>query len=69
MNLMPSNQMALHTTSGCARSPTNQLGIALEADCSNASGCTVGESAVNSFAGGFAAAGGGVWAAQFDVSG
>jgi hypothetical protein len=38
-------------------------------DCSEASGCLVGETSPNSYQSGFAAAGGGVWAAQFDYTG
>jgi hypothetical protein len=38
-------------------------------DCSTAAGCVVEDASPVSFGAGFAAAGGGVWAAQFDVSG
>jgi hypothetical protein len=38
-------------------------------DCSQPSGCTVLETSPNSYNEGFAAAGGGVWATQFDVAG
>jgi hypothetical protein len=38
-------------------------------DCSTPAGCVVEDSSPVSFGAGFAAAGGGVWAAQFDVSG
>ncbi|THV07260.1 hypothetical protein K435DRAFT_959858 [Dendrothele bispora CBS 962.96] len=70
INLMPNNQMALHTTSGCMHTtPPNQMGQTLENDCSTPSGCTVGELQPNSFGSGFAAMGGGVWATQFDVQG
>ncbi|KAJ3823161.1 glycoside hydrolase family 16 protein [Lentinula raphanica] len=71
INLMPSNQMALHTTSGCFHNdtPPNQLGATLVTDCSTAAGCTVGELQPNSYGSGFAAMGGGVFAAQFDVAG
>ncbi|KIK66646.1 glycoside hydrolase family 16 protein [Collybiopsis luxurians FD-317 M1] len=71
INLMPSNQMALHTTPGCFHNytPPNQLGETLMTDCSSPSGCTVGELQPNSFQSGFAEMGGGVFAAQFDVAG
>ncbi|KAF5376167.1 hypothetical protein D9757_009320 [Collybiopsis confluens] len=71
INLMPSNQMALHTTSGCFHNytPPNQIGETLMTDCSSPSGCTVGELQQNSFQSGFAEMGGGVFAAQFDVAG
>ncbi|KAF9003228.1 hypothetical protein BDQ17DRAFT_489203 [Cyathus striatus] len=72
INLMQNNQMALHTLPGCFQ-PTNandtQRGISGNIDCSTPSGCVVAETAPNSFGPGFAAAGGGVYAAQFDVSG
>ena len=70
INLMQNNQMALHTLPGCAHvAPPTQKGLSLEADCSQDSGCTVQESAPDSFQQAFAAAGGGVWATQFDVTG
>lgn len=70
INVMPNNQMALHTTAGCTHdTPPNQLGVTGEIDCSQPSGCVVGETAINSYESGFAAAGGGVWATQFDISG
>jgi len=70
INVMPNNQMALHTLEGCLHvTPPGQTGQSMEADCSMPSGCTVAETAPNSFESGFAAAGGGVWATQFDVSG
>ncbi|RDB16079.1 putative glycosidase C21B10.07 [Hypsizygus marmoreus] len=70
INLMDHNQMALHTTPGCTHStPPNQMGVSTELDCSKPSGCVVTETAPNSFREGFAAAGGGVFAAQFDVAG
>lgn len=49
--------------------PSDQKGSSQGVDCSTASGCVVAETAPNSYASGFAAAGGGVWATQFDVSG
>lgn len=68
---MPSNQMALHTLPGCYQNytPPNQIGETLTTDCSSAAGCTVGELQPNSYGNGFAAAGGGIFAAQFDVAG
>lgn len=70
INMMDHNQMALHTTSGCIHStPPNQHGQSGEADCSQPSGCIVAETSPNSYQTGFAAAGGGIFATQFDVSG
>lgn len=72
INLMTNNQMALHTFSGCsATSGTDQTGTAGTSNCNSTdgAGCTVSENAQNSFGAGFASAGGGVWATQFDVSG
>ena len=64
------NQMALHTTSGCVTTNKIQQTGALGAtNCANGPGCTVRETKANSFGAGFASAGGGVWATQFDVSG
>ncbi|KAG6915217.1 hypothetical protein DXG01_012688 [Tephrocybe rancida] len=49
----------------------NQMstGISQELDSSKPSGCVVDETAPNSYQAGFAAAGGGVFATKFDVSG
>lgn len=70
INLMPNNQYALHTTPGCVHTtPLDQTGTSSLNDCSQASGCLVGENIPNSFQSGFAAAGGGVFAAQFDYTG
>ncbi|KII91131.1 glycoside hydrolase family 16 protein [Plicaturopsis crispa FD-325 SS-3] len=74
INVMTANQMALHTEPGCTQAtPAYQSGILPTGpgaqDCSQASGCLVTESAPNSYQSGFAAAGGGVWAVQFDVAG
>ncbi|ESK90838.1 glycoside hydrolase family 16 protein [Moniliophthora roreri MCA 2997] len=70
INMMGYNQIALHSLPGCFKSdPPTQLGRTLVHDCSTPSGCTVQELQPNSFGPGFAAAGGGVWATQFDVSG
>lgn len=71
INLMPENQISIHTTPGCTQNGSEyQLGTSgTTSDCSQASGCTVMETSPNSFGSSFAAAGGGVWATQFDVSG
>ncbi|KAF7298914.1 Rhodanese domain-containing protein [Mycena indigotica] len=70
INLMLDNQYALHTTAGCFHTtPSSQTGVSSVNDCSNPAGCLVGENAPNSYQSGFAAAGGGVWAAQFDYTG
>ncbi|EPQ52591.1 hypothetical protein GLOTRDRAFT_117397 [Gloeophyllum trabeum ATCC 11539] len=71
-NLMGFNQMALHTSAGCTHTtPQSQVGQTLEPNCNATSGagCTVAEKKPNSYGPGFASAGGGVWATQFDVSG
>ncbi|KAF8531330.1 concanavalin A-like lectin/glucanase domain-containing protein [Gautieria morchelliformis] len=72
INLATKNQMALHTTPGCNRtSDPNQSGTAgiNNADCSPGSGCVIGDPDPRSWGQSFAAAGGGVWATQFDVQG
>ncbi|KAG5349932.1 hypothetical protein C0989_001216, partial [Termitomyces sp. Mn162] len=70
INLMNNNVMALHTLPGCMHStPLNQMGISGELDCSTPTGCIVTETKPNSYREGFAAAGGGVFATQFDVAG
>ncbi|KIJ64383.1 glycoside hydrolase family 16 protein [Hydnomerulius pinastri MD-312] len=70
VNLMNNNQMALHTQPGCSHTtPQNQVGSSILNDCSTGSGCTVAETKQNSYGSGFAAASGGVFAAQFDTSG
>ncbi|KAI0777301.1 concanavalin A-like lectin/glucanase domain-containing protein [Trametes elegans] len=70
INLMKDNQMAVHTTWGCTTSDsivqTGNIGVT---DCSQGAGCTVHENKANSFGEGFANAGGGVWATQYDVAG
>ncbi|KAI9511857.1 concanavalin A-like lectin/glucanase domain-containing protein [Russula earlei] len=70
VNLMDTNQYALHTLPGCSQ-PRGvwQTGASGETDCSQPSGCVVSERSPSSFGETFAAAGGGVWAAQFDVAG
>ncbi|KAG6876119.1 hypothetical protein C0992_000915, partial [Termitomyces sp. T32_za158] len=70
INLMDHNQMALHTLPGCMHlTPSNQMGVSGEPDCSKPTGCIVAETRPNSYQAGFAAAGGGVFATQFDVAG
>ena len=72
VNLMTSNQMALHTRTGCTiSSPASgaQTGKSGGLNCSLDSGCTVTETKSNSFGQGFDQAGGGVFATQFDSSG
>ncbi|KAH9040528.1 glycoside hydrolase family 16 protein [Lactarius hengduanensis] len=70
VNLMGANQYALHTLPGCSQPPgVVQTGVSGATDCSQPSGCIVSETSPNSFNEGFAAAGGGVWATQFDVAG
>lgn len=71
INMMTYNQMSIHTTPGCTDNGSEyQLGISgPTTDCSQPPGCTVMETSPSSYAGDFAAAGGGVWATQFDVSG
>ena len=64
------NQYAIHTTEGCFLSNNaDQTGRTNSRDCSQGTGCVVAETKPNSFGAGFAEAGGGVFAAQFDVSG
>ncbi|KAL4073388.1 glycoside hydrolase family 16 protein, partial [Scleroderma citrinum] len=71
INLMPANQMAIHTTPGCTQNGSStQLGtFGGITDCSTASGCTVMETSPSSYLSSFAAAGGGVWATQFEADG
>ncbi|KAK7046716.1 Rhodanese domain-containing protein [Favolaschia claudopus] len=70
INLNLNNQYALHTTPGCLHTtPLDQKGVSSIPDCSQSSGCLVGETMPNSYQAGFAAAGGGVWATQFDYTG
>ncbi|KAF9485091.1 hypothetical protein BDN70DRAFT_871788 [Pholiota conissans] len=62
INLMQNNQMALHTQSGCTHvtpAPANQRGTSAQLDCSIDAGCTVLETAANSYGAGFNGAGGG----------
>ncbi|TFK74516.1 hypothetical protein BDN72DRAFT_813017 [Pluteus cervinus] len=70
INMMDRNQMALHTDPGCFQSPNPvQSGDTLETNCSLDRGCIVGENKPNSYGPGFAQAGGGVWATQWDDTG
>ncbi len=70
VNLMTFNQMALHTQNGCFQADgVTQSGSTSATNCSTDAGCTVAEKQENSIGSGFASAGGGVWAAQFDESG
>ena len=67
---MTFNQMALHTQNGCMQADgVTQSGATSNTNCSTDAGCTVAEQQENSFGASFAAAGGGVWATQFDTSG
>jgi len=70
VNLMNHNQMALHTLAGCTKATdATQSGTNGATDCSTSAGCIVADSNQNSVGAAFAAAGGGVWATQFDTSG
>ncbi|KIK53744.1 glycoside hydrolase family 16 protein [Collybiopsis luxurians FD-317 M1] len=70
INSLSQNQMALHTTPGCNLvANSTQTGHTVETDCSTGQGCLVQETKPNSFGVAFAQNGGGVFAAQLDVSG
>lgn len=72
INLQSTNQMALHTYAGCqVDSNTDHTGLIGVTNCNDTSmsGCTVTENNKNSYGAGFAQAGGGVFATQFDVAG
>ncbi|KZP05379.1 glycoside hydrolase family 16 protein [Athelia psychrophila] len=70
VNLMGNNQYAIHSDPGCTKTdPTTQTGTSSGTDCSQGAGCMVAETQANSYGSGFAQAGGGVFAAQFDSSG
>ncbi|KIJ33045.1 glycoside hydrolase family 16 protein [Sphaerobolus stellatus SS14] len=75
VNLATQNQMALHTLDGCVQEPaSNQLGTSGQnPDChqqNGTTGCTVIDTTNKpSLGSAFNAAGGGVWATQFDDSG
>ncbi|KAJ8507182.1 hypothetical protein ONZ45_g10432 [Pleurotus djamor] len=67
------NQMALHTSPGCTQaSGASQSGTTLLTDCGadgGRPGCTVRENKPANYGPDFNAAGGGIFATQFDVSG
>ena len=74
VNLMPTNQMALHTLDGCTQPQgVQQSGTVKGANCAEGEnsrvGCAVLDSQDTSVGQKFADAGGGVWAAQFDTTG
>ncbi|KAI0070212.1 hypothetical protein K474DRAFT_1609105 [Panus rudis PR-1116 ss-1] len=72
VNKQTANQMALHTFNGCnAQQGAQMKGTLGNTNCNSTdgAGCTVGETTPNSYGEGFANAGGGVWATQFDTSG
>lgn len=70
INNQVNNQFAIHTTEGCYHDkPTNQVGFNIDTNCSTASGCTVGMTTQNTYMSGFASAGGGVYATQYDTAG
>jgi hypothetical protein len=67
---MKANSMVMHTDPGCTQPPNvKQGGKTLDTDCGTAVGCKVEETKPNSYGEAFANAGGGVFAAQIDVSG
>jgi hypothetical protein len=67
---MTQNQMAVHAASGCTKANNSQqTGINNNANCTDGTGCTVLETNTKSVGAAFASAQGGVYAAQFDVSG
>jgi hypothetical protein len=62
--------MAVHAASGCTKANNSQqTGINNNANCTDGTGCTVLETNTKSVGAAFASAQGGVYAAQFDVSG
>ncbi|KAI0777300.1 concanavalin A-like lectin/glucanase domain-containing protein [Trametes elegans] len=70
VNLMTTNQMAIHTNPGCSTSNAiQQSGQIGAADCASNSGCTVKELKPNSYGAGFNQNNGGVWATKYDVDG
>ncbi|KAI0339160.1 hypothetical protein BDW22DRAFT_1295682, partial [Trametopsis cervina] len=72
INMVTSNQMALHTFAGCnAASGTNAINQPTITSCNDttSSGCTVPEKQPNNYGAAFAQNGGGVYAMQFDASG
>ncbi|KAF8529327.1 hypothetical protein BU17DRAFT_80556 [Hysterangium stoloniferum] len=76
VNMMPNNQMALHTQPGCTldTSPSNQYtGIQNSTECSflfnQNQGCVIQNPNSTSYGAGFAAAGGGVFVTEFAHTG
>jgi hypothetical protein len=71
VNLMTQNEMTIHNVNvGCTKANNSQqTGVTNNFNCTDKPGCTVLEENTNSVGAAFANAGGGVWAAQFDVSG
>lgn len=70
VNLMTTNQMAVHAQSGCTKATTSQqTGTNVSPNCTDGTGCTVLETNMGSAGPAFANAQGGVWATQFDVTG
>ena len=67
---MDTSQIALDTLPGCYQADvTTQSGTTEATDCSTNEGCLVREIKPNSYGPGFAAAGGGVYAIELDVTG
>ncbi|KAF8508249.1 hypothetical protein BU17DRAFT_56797, partial [Hysterangium stoloniferum] len=71
INLAQTNQMALHTTPGCfhTSAPAQPGASGADPDCSTPSGCLVSDLDPRSWGQNFAAAGGGIFATQFDFTG
>ncbi|KAK2467306.1 hypothetical protein APHAL10511_000541 [Amanita phalloides] len=70
INLMGFNQYAVHTGPGCTIDTRHShTGRVTGINCATPSGCVVEETKPNSYAAGFAQAGGGVYATKLDVSG
>lgn len=73
INLMQANQMAIHSDFACTV-PENQQTLQsgrplITHNCTDEPGCTVRETKPDSIGPAFNSKGGGVYAAQFDVSG
>jgi len=71
INQMTFNQYAIHGSTGCTQPEGNvgQTGTAQFNLCYTGRGCTVAENKENSFGAGFARAGGGVFALQYETTG
>lgn len=73
VNLQTQNQMTLHTSAGCTKGSAAETGTQLSTDCNandnGNAGCGVQDPSTDSFAAGFANAGGGVWATLWDTTG